>query len=30
MENGELTVDQSDGKLVRPKAMPSTYTGGYR
>ena len=30
MENGKLTVDESDGKLVRPAKKPSTYTGGYR
>lgn len=30
MEKGELTVDKSDGRLVRPVKRPSTYTGGYR
>lgn len=30
MENGEIVAEQSGGRLVRPHATPSTYTGGYR
>jgi hypothetical protein len=30
MKDGQLMTDKSDGKLVRPHKMPSTYKGGYR